>query len=213
MKQEVIKFSFLRHMTKLLLQLASNIPAALVGGGVFVVTLLVFKLGIPLAVVVSVVTYVITGLLIFPAKSAREQHEDRVLKEVLKEGEHKLATLRDLRKQLKKPAVRTQLDTICTVGDNILEAVKKNPETAVSAKQFSGYYLDSTIKIVKRYVELTGHTSYSDDVQQAVVKVEGMLTQVQKTFEQQLSHILRDKMVDLDAELAVLQETIDIDNI
>lgn len=200
-------------MTKLLLQLASNIPAALVGGGVFVVTLLVLNLGIPLAIGVSVMAYVITGLLIFPAKTALEQREQQMLKEVLKEGEHKLATLRDLRRQIKKPAVQKQLTTICTVGDNILEAVKKNPETAVSAKQFSGYYLDSTIKIVQRYVDLTGHISYSDDVQQTVMKVEGMLTQVQKTFEQQLTHILRDKMVDLDAELAVLQETIDIDNI
>jgi 5-bromo-4-chloroindolyl phosphate hydrolysis protein len=200
-------------MLKSLLQLASNIPAALVGGGVFVVTLLVLNLGILLAIGISVVVYVVTGLLIFPAKTALEQRTQDILKEVLKESEHKLATLRGLRKQIKKPGAQKQLETICTVGDNIVEAVKKNPETAVSAKQFSGYYLDSTIKIVQRYVELTEHTGYSDDVQQAVVKVEGMLAQVQKTFEQQLSHILRDKMLDLDTELAVLQETIDIDNI
>jgi 5-bromo-4-chloroindolyl phosphate hydrolysis protein len=200
-------------MLKSLLQLASNIPAALVGGGVFVVTLLVLKLGIPLAIGVSVVAYVITGLLIFPAKTALEQREHEVLKEVLKEGEHKLATLRDLRKQIKKPAVRKQLDTIGTVGNNILEAVKNNPEAALLAKQFSSYYLDSTIKIVQRYVDLTEHTDYSDEVQQTVMKVETMLGQVQKTFEQQLAHILRDKMLDLDTELAVLQETIDIDNV
>jgi 5-bromo-4-chloroindolyl phosphate hydrolysis protein len=200
-------------MLKSFLQLASNIPAALVGGGVFVVTLLVLNLGIPLAIGISVVAYVVTGLLIFPAKTALEQRTQDSLKEVLKEGEHKLATLRGLRKQIKKPGAKKQLETICTVGDNILEAVRKNPETAVSAKQFSGYYLDSTIKIVQRYVELTEHTGYSDDVQQAVIKVEGMLAQVQKTFEQQLAHILRDKMLDLNTELAVLQETIDIDNI
>lgn len=205
--------SIIGRIMKVLLQLASNIPAALVGGSVFVVVFLVLHLGVLPAVGLSLIAYVVTGLLIFPAKSALEQREQETLKEVVREAERKLSTLRDLRRQIKNAAVQRQLTTICTIGDNILTAVKKNPAAAVSAKQFSGYYLDSTITIVQRYRDLTAHTTYSDDAQERVANVERMLTQIEQTFEQQLSHILREKMLDLDTELAVLQETIDIDTL
>jgi 5-bromo-4-chloroindolyl phosphate hydrolysis protein len=200
-------------MLKAVLQLASNIPAAVVGGGVFAVTLLALNLSIPLALGVGVGAYVVSGLLIFPSQSPEQKRQQAILKTVLNDGARKLTGIRELNKKIKKPEVRRMLETICTVGDNILAAVRKNPETARSAQQFTDYYLDATIKIVQRYIELTGHTTASAEIQASVTKVEQMLGQVQGSFEKQLAHILKDKMLDLDTELSILQETIEIDHL
>lgn len=200
-------------MLKSLLQLAANIPAALVGGGVFTVALLALNLGIPLAIGVGVGAYIVSGLLIFPSQSPEQKRQQAILKTVLNDGTRKITGIRELTKQIKKPVIRQQLITMCTVGDNILAAVQKNPETARSAQQFTDYYLDATIKIVQRYIELTGHTAASAEIHASVSKVEQTLGQVQGAFEKQLAYILKDKMLDLDTELAVLQETIEIDHL
>jgi hypothetical protein len=200
-------------MIKKLLLLASNIPAALSGGGIFLLLLFVFKLGAPLAIFIGISGYVITGLLIFPATPAIEKQRQEMLGGVLKEGKNKLTQIRTLSKQIKTPQMSQKINSLCEVGENIFEAVRKKSEHVRSAQQFSNYYLDTTIKIIKKYLELSEHRAYSDDVQLALAKVERMLDDVQGAFEKQLSSLLRDEVLDLDTELAVLEETIEIENL
>lgn len=53
-------------MRKILLQLASNIPAALFGGGMFIVSLFFLQLNFGLSFFVALSSYVIGGIWIFP---------------------------------------------------------------------------------------------------------------------------------------------------
>lgn len=200
-------------MIKKLLLLPSNIPAALVGGGLFLLTLLVLQLSLLLAIGISLAGYLIGGLLIFPAKPAIERERDELLDQVLKDGHRKLARLNTLSKEIKKASIRQQTRALCEVAENIFDTVQTKPEHVRSAQQFSDYYLDTTLKIVRRYLELAEHKVHSNDVQHTVAKAETMLNNLHSAFEKQLSSLLHDDVVDLDTELAVLEETLKLDDL
>ena len=200
-------------MIKSLMQLASNIPAALLGGGLFLLALFAFGLSAPLSIGVGVAGYLVSGLLIFPAQSGQDKQRKELLQNVLKDGERKISQIRSLRKEIQQPQMRQKIRNLAEVGSNILETVKKKPEHVRSAQQFSEYYLGTTITIISKYIDLTEHRAHSSDVQMSLAKAERMIDDIQRAFEKQLSALLRDDVLDLDTELSVLEETIELENL
>ena len=200
-------------MLEKLIALPSNIPAALTGGGLFLLSLFLLNLEIPIAIAISVAGYLVAGLLIFPAVPAKEIEQKKLLGIVLKEGQQKLLEMKRLQGKLKNPQMRQQIAQLQTIAASIFEALKKNPQQVVSAQQFSTYYLDSTLKIISKYLHLSEHQAHSADVQASMLKVEQALRGVHAAYEKQLAGVLQDVVVDLDAELSMLEETLDIENL
>lgn len=201
-------------MLKTLMQLTSNIPAALVGGSVFAFSLVVLQSGVFLAFFVGLSGYVVAGVWIFPSREVQiiRTHKES-LHSVLKDGERKLTQMRSFSYKITNYDVRKKIVYICDVAEKIFETVKKNPEDVRTGQQFSSYYLDPTIKILRKYVELSEHKAYSAEVQSRLDHVETVLERVQSAFEKQLSNLLRNEMLDLDTEIALLEETIEIEGL
>jgi len=200
-------------MLKQLLLLGSNIPAALSGGLIFLLGLLGLHLGIPLSAGLAVVGYVISGLLIFPAKTAQENQQQAALHTVLKEGRQKLAQMHTLSRAIKNVNLNKQIQRICGISEKIFATVKQRPERVRVALQFSTYYLDTTLKIMHKYIELSEHQAYSADIKDSLKKVEQMLNEIETSFEKQLVTVLSDDVSALSAEMSMLQETIDVDKL
>lgn len=198
-------------MLRKLIALPSNIPAALTGGGLFLLSLFLLNLGIPIAIAISVTGYLVTGLLIFPAVPEKEIEQKKLLGVVLKEGQQKLLEMKRLQGKIKNPQMRQQISQLQTIAASMFEALKKNPQQVVSAQQFSTYYLDSTLKIINTYIHLSEHQAYSAEVQASMNKVEQALRNVHVAYEKQLAGVLQDVVVDLDTELSVLEETLEIE--
>ena len=200
-------------MLQKLLALPSNIAAALTAGGMFLLSLLILNLSLPIALAISAAGYLVTGLLIFPGASAQESERKRLLNLALKEGQQHLEEMREMLKQIKQPAMRQKIKQLHTIGANILDALKKNPQHANAVRQFSTYYLDATLNVLHKYLKISEHQSYSPDVQMAMAKAERILSELQPAYEKQLASVLHDVVFDLDTEMSVLQETIDLEKI
>jgi 5-bromo-4-chloroindolyl phosphate hydrolysis protein len=199
---------------KTLRNLLSNLYSALIGGGVFVVTYFLLKVGLIASLVFTVAGYAASIFLVFPSKKEEKAAElEDMLRSVLKEGEDKLKLMRSLGSQVQKQTMRLKIDTMCDIGTQIFETVKKKPRDVRSVQQFSAYYLDTTIKIIRKYIELSAHKSYSEEIRNAVQKVESTLSNVQLAFEKQLENLVRDDVLDLDTEMAVLEETLELEGL
>jgi 5-bromo-4-chloroindolyl phosphate hydrolysis protein len=192
----------------------SNVYSALIGGGVFVVTYFLLKMGFIVALVFTVAGYAAAIFLVFPSKKEEKAAElEDTLRVVLKEGEEKLKLMRSLGYQVKNNIMQLKINEMYDIGHQIFEIVKKDPKNVRSVQQFSSYYLDTTIKIIKKYIELSKHTSYSTEVKNAVEKVESTLNQVKRVFEKQLEHLVQDDVLDLDMEMSVLEETLELEGL
>jgi len=93
------------------------------------------------------------------------------------------------------------------VADSIFDDFIKDPKDVRAARKFIDYYLETTLKIVLLYTELSAKSVYSDQEKQVLEKAEQILKQIEDTFHKQLGKLQEDDYLDLATELDVLEMT------
>jgi 5-bromo-4-chloroindolyl phosphate hydrolysis protein len=132
--------------------------------------------------------------------------EERV-NEIVKDGMRKLNEIRQQSMHIKNNSVAFKIKDICKVGVEIFDVLKKNPNDVRRAKQFINYYIDATLNIVKRYVELSRKKNPDDEVTKSLEEVENTLDSIKETYEKQLANLYEDDLLDLNTEISLLKKT------
>ena len=101
--------------------------------------------------------------------------------------------------------MQRKVEKLCQSAVNILKDFKENPGDTNS---FISYYLDATLRILDKYVELSTNAIISSEVQQMLIKSENMIDSVTETFENYKQKSTDEDLIDLDAEISVLEKTI-----
>ncbi len=141
------------------------------------------------------------------AAAARETTEKKSADEVVKDGMEKLRLISNAARMIRSNEIAGEIRDICRVGVDIFDYIKKHPDRMGRVKQFTNYYLDATKKIVEQYAELSLKQNPAAEVTKTLVKIEGMLASIRHTFDRQLDTLMEDRLLDLNAELAVLKNT------
>jgi 5-bromo-4-chloroindolyl phosphate hydrolysis protein len=137
----------------------------------------------------------------------------QLLETTMKEGGEKVRALIDCSRDIKDPAIRTKVTRIIDVIKRIFANFEKDPKDIKQAKQFLNYYLDTSIKIVKKYRDLSLQNVRSPDIAATLAKAELMLDSIEKAFEKQLARLLRDDAMDLDTEIQTLEKTFNAEDL
>jgi 5-bromo-4-chloroindolyl phosphate hydrolysis protein len=182
------------------------------GGGIFLALWLLF--GVPLipSLVIGVVGYG-AGLLVFrrPPRSleiAIPGVPREMIETALHEGAEKISELKGLSPRITDRTIRAKFDAIVGAAESIVADLKKDPKDVRAARQFLTYYLDATIKIVSRYADLSEKNLPSVEIQESLRKAESMLEMLRAAFEKQHARLLEDDVLDLDAEMSLLKQTL-----
>jgi 5-bromo-4-chloroindolyl phosphate hydrolysis protein len=125
----------------------------------------------------------------------------------LSEGNQKVKILEQYAKQITNSHVKAKLYQIIEIIKKIFENFKKDPKDIRYARQFLSYYMDTSIKIVRKYIDLSSQNLSSPDIQRILLKAENMLDSIEKAFEKQQAKLLRDDVMDLDVEIETLEKT------
>ena len=191
----------------------NEILAGIAGGFVFVVFFIILNIGIIFSAIAGIAAFAAV-LLIMKKKSDQsvEMMSSGVtaeqLKTVLKYGNDKIAELKKESSKISNPDVVKKVNDIIHVVNKIFKNFEKDPKDIKTARQFLAYYLDSTIKIVTKYAELSGNHPLSEEVKATMQKSENLLEKIRVAFEKQLNILLRDDLMDLDTEISLLENTL-----
>jgi len=186
--------------------------AGVVAGVVFLITFLVLELGLVISLVLTLVSFA-AGWFLFPSKKPEVVAAETEVKQALAEGHQKLERFRGLGKTITKPAMAASVAEVGTVIEKILSTVAEDPKKLKPAKQFLNYYLDAAVRIVTMYTELASKNLNDADIQTALTKVETALGTIKDAFEKQLAKLLSGEVMDLDAELTLLQQTLTMEGL
>jgi 5-bromo-4-chloroindolyl phosphate hydrolysis protein len=126
---------------------------------------------------------------------------------VIDECTDKVREIRAMTIRIKDNAVAEEVRGIARAAMNIVDNFRKDPKDIKRARQFVNYYLDATVKIVSRYVELSNPQTITPEVEKSLKKVEEILQSVRQSFEKQYQLLLEDDLLDLDTEVEVLKKT------
>jgi len=130
------------------------------------------------------------------------------LKSIVRNGKEQVKRIEDVALKIMKHNVRVDILEICTTANDIFDDFVKDPKDIKVARRFTLYYLDTTERIVTKYQQLSNAPYLSDDAKSTLKNVENTLGMIKDTFRKQLKKLTENDVLDLDAEVKVLQNTI-----
>ena len=138
--------------------------SAILAAAVFLAFLLAVDAGILASLVAGGVAYAAGFFFLFRVKRPEVVAGETSLKAALQEGTGKLQEIKALEKRIRKGEVVAQVKDIEAIIGKILAKIQQDPSTLKRAHQFLGYYLDSTINILGKYVELGAQNIEDADI-------------------------------------------------
>jgi len=203
-------------MAKKEVTITGNILAGIIGGAAFLILLFLFR-SFPFAIIASATAFILSLFLFRKEKTEISFHlngiKEEELRKTVKEGLDKVKEMRIISLTIKDKIVKQKVDDIFNIVEKIFDDFKKDPNDIKASRQFLGYYLDSTIKIIKKYAEISDQNINSEVVRSTLSRTEKLLDTIKTAFEKQLSHLLQNDILDLDAEVEVLDKTLKMEGL
>jgi 5-bromo-4-chloroindolyl phosphate hydrolysis protein len=179
-------------------------------GGVF------FLLGqLLVSIIVALVVFAACWFFLFKGKRPEVMAEEAKLKTALEDGRLKLNQIRSFESKIRRPTIRTNIENIASSFEDILDAIKADPSKLHNANQLLDYYVPTTITIISKYLDLSSQKvgSSSTDTQKSLINVESTLGKIKDAFDAFHARLLTNDVMNLDNELATLNQTINMDGL
>ncbi len=135
------------------------------------------------------------------------------IRKTIFEGKKKVSKIRSGGNVIRKPEARTMILEICSLADEIFKNFEKDPADIKAAKKFLNYYLDATVNIVEKYKELSRQNLTSNESKEALDKSDAVLETIRNAFKKELEKLLTNDIMDLDAEISLLEQTFKMENL
>ena len=178
----------------------------------FVVFYLLIDVGLVFSLILSLGAFV-GGFFLFVRKSPEVVDRETDLRLSLDAGEKKHSQIRALARRIRKPSVLARIKEIDVAVEKILGVIRKDPSKLRAARQFLDYYLDATIQILTKYVDISSQDLKDATIQASLARVEGMLGTIKDAFDAQLAKLLTDDVMDLDVAMETLKQTIEMEGL
>jgi len=207
-----------------------TILPAIGAGALYLALTTLLNFSVPIAGGIAVLSFV-GGRIALSSRKKRAKSIEQPVKEVIKidvsafgidqeefdtalrEGSRKLAVLNASVSRIADQRVRAKGQAICDLVARILSSIRQDPKDLRPARKFLDYYLDATVKVVEQYVHISSRGARSAETMQTLSRVEESLETIRSAYQKQLEQLLQNDVMDLDAELKVLEQTIKMEGL
>ncbi len=137
---------------------------------------------------------------------------DEAAGEAIVAARRQVDALRETAARINKRSVQDAVVRLCQTADEILAELVARPRKLAAARSFLTYYLDAAQRIVDGYALLAERPSSAPEIKRALARAEASLESVQTAFDNQLANVLEDRVLDLEAEIELLEKTVRLDD-
>jgi len=134
---------------------------------------------------------------------------DQAVDEILKTANGFLSEMRTVSLSVGNQGLKSQVERMTSIAEQIYALVKDDPTKATRVRQFSNYYLPTTVGLLRNYQELERQTSKGENILGSMQKIEGIMDCIEATFGKQLDDLYYDKSLDIYVDIKVMQNMID----
>lgn len=193
------------------MQAVKGIMAGAIGSAVFLLFLLPLDVSFLLSLLAGVIIF-IAVMLMWPKREAPPAPGDpdfvpmEFYMEMIKEGKAHADAIKSSIVKVPNSVVQQQLRSICDSADRIFDILAEKPQNVKVIRQFFSYYLETTSKIVDKYVELKTQNLQDPNLNEIMAKTEANIGMIAQLFEKKLVQLVSDDALDLDVELDLLEQ-------
>jgi len=141
------------------------------------------------------------------------QTEDEKNKGFIIQVRRYVQRLRQLRSTIPNDPIANRVIHLETISQQILEFIETHPNYTGKLHKFTEYYFPTAIKFLEKYVSFSKKPVKSENIKESLEKTSQGLISMEKAFEQLLNNLYEDKVMDMDSELALLQQTMAIEGL
>ena len=127
------------------------------------------------------------------------------LDETIRQGRTYLQEMKRLNIAITDPKITKNLDEMERITGQIFDFVTQHPDQLGQIRRFMNYYLPTTLKLLNTYDELARQSARGENITQAMEKIEGMLDTVVLAFRKQQDSLFASQVMDITAEISVLE--------
>ena len=126
---------------------------------------------------------------------------------ILKQNIYELRKLYD---EINSEVVKKRLKEIIQISDKIYKEVVLNTDKLYKLEHFNNYYLITIKKIVEKYIKLSKNKVRNSQSEEFFIKMEEFLKNVTMSFNNLYQSLYTDEIIDLDAEMQVMEKEMKI---
>lgn len=126
---------------------------------------------------------------------------------VLKQNIHELRKLYD---ETNDEIIQKLLKDIIKISDKIYKEVVVNTDKLYKLERFNNYYLVTVKKIVEKYIKLSKNKMKNSKNEEFFSKIQEFLKNVTLSFDNLYQSLYNDEIIDLDAEMQVMEKEMKI---
>ena len=141
-----------------------------------------------------------------PKKQPQASTGNAELDAVLKQGAESVEKIQQLNDEIPDFKLSAQIKQIEILTEKIFAYVKEHPQDIRQIRQFMNYYLPTTIKLLEQYVVLQNQGMRMGNIDEGMKKIEEMLDKVIVAFQQQLDSLFESSVVDITADIQVMEQ-------
>ena len=179
--------------------------------------ILLFWIELPFVITLPIAVTVFIVLFISMSKKQRNNvirivNTTPEVKQLLQSVSSKMNEIYEYDNKITDTVLKNRLSEVNDITNKIFNVLQQDPRKVKSARQFTSYYLDSTLKVLKLYVDLNSHKSTSNELLATSKKVESLLITLKDAYQNQLDKLLKNDLLDLNTEIQVLESLLKSDN-
>lgn len=124
-----------------------------------------------------------------------------------------LKHIRDVNDAIANPELSRKIERIEELTAKIFRLLEERPEKAGQLRSFMNYYLPQTLKILESYSKLEAQGIEGENIAEAKQKIESMMDKVVDGYETQLDKLFADDVLDISADLKVMESMLEKDGL
>ena len=131
---------------------------------------------------------------------------DKALDDSLRQGREYIERLEELKGQIQDTEVSRRISRLQGISRQIFDHVSKNPDQARKINTFMDYYYPTVLKFLEHYAEYDSKGVKGENILNTLEKIRSSLEKFEEAFEHQLDNLYSDKALDIETDIAVLDD-------
>lgn len=137
-------------------------------------------------------------------ESPQEKKQQDDVQALLDEGNAYLMTIRSCNDDIPGREMSDKLDRLESIMRRIFDQVRKDPSCAGELRKFMSYYLPTTVKLLRAYIDLDKQPDV-DNVRKTRQEIEDSLDTINIAFEKLLDSLFQDMAWDISSDISVMK--------
>ena len=161
-----------------------------------------------LAALISAVVYAALSV-VFKGRTVEIREDaksgDRDVDALINAGRRQLDSLKTADAAIENADISAKLARMNAAGEEIFNLLERDPKQLAAVRKFMNYYLPTTEKLIHSYRLMMDSNAKGDNMTQAMASIENSLGMIADAFEKQLDNLHRDRTLDIETDIDVLE--------